>query len=360
MLTRDEFVLLQEQLALALSVGDAKNKISVYFDVESSRILSVLPTNLSSNDEYASYVIDFCMRSRWIKNPSLMERLLVKLLAQGVSAGTAELTAVLQRVKLGQDPNDHYFNTYWVLNEQPFLNRQSLRPLLKDFIQSSSRSLLQISGPGAGRTYTGELLDYLASEIEDLHFVSVTLNKKDGPSYSVESFAEDLLTPMGIGVPQSSSSSDAASLCRLILRSTKQQSGLWIFVLDGFGQADLQPQLKELLQLLAEKSTNVEYRRKMRLVFVDYSEPFQGVLPAAIASEEIPLPSVDAQNLVDCLTQLNQLRLARGLPLLEQLPTIAAGIMAAAPAHADPRTMEKMRLRYLYDQLRAVAKIKGK
>ena len=203
MLTRDELGLLQGELALALSAGDPKNIIRVYLDINAATVLKDLPTNLSSNDEYASRVIDFCIRSRWSITPSLMEKLLVRLLAGGLSAGTAELTAALQRVQLGQDPNDSCYETFWVLREQPFLNRQSLRPVLKDFIQSSNRSLLQISGPGAGRTYTGELLDYLASQLDDLHCVPVKLNEEDGPSYKVQSLAADLLSSMGEDVPES-------------------------------------------------------------------------------------------------------------------------------------------------------------
>jgi hypothetical protein len=355
MLTRDEIGLLQGQLALALSAGDPKNSIKAYFGIDASAILRDLPANLSTNDEYAWQVIDFCMRSRWTLAPSLMEKLLGKLLAGGVSAGTAELMAALVRVKLKQDPNDKCYNTYWVLRDQPFLNRQSLRPVLKDFIQSSDRSLLKICGPGAGRTYTGELLDYLSSQLEDLHFVPVTLNKEDGPSYKVQSFAADLLNPMGEDVPESSSSSDAGELCRRILRTTKKQLGLWIFVLDGFEQTDLQPQIKELIRLLAEKCTIPEYRRKVRLVLINYSEPFERLLPAAIAKEEILIPSVNRQDLIDCLTQLNNQRLQIGLPQLDGLGTIADAMLAGAPAAGDPRTAEKLRLRYLYDRLHAVA-----
>lgn len=358
MLTREELVLVHGELALALSTGDAKNSIRAYFGIDAASMLRDLPTNLSANDEYSSYVIDFCIRSRWTLAPSLMERLLARLLTSGVTTGTAQLNVALARVKLGQDPNDLYYTSYWVLNDQPFLNRHSLRPLLKDFIQSSNRSLLQIGGPGAGGTYTSELLDYLASRFEELHFVPVTLNSDDGPSYSVQSLAADLLSPMGEDVPESSSSNDAAQLSRRILRITKKQLGLWIFVLDGFGQADLQPEVKELIQLLAEKCcTTPEYRRKMRLVLVNYTDPLKRLLPAAIASEQIPIPAVGKRDLIDCLVQLNEKRQQSGLPVLDELDSIASGVLAGAPAESNSRTAEKVRLRYLYDQLRAVATI---
>jgi hypothetical protein len=255
-------------------------------------------------------------------------------------------------VKLRQDPNDELYSTYWVLREQPFLNRQSLRPLLKTFIESNDRALMQIGGPGAGKTYTGELLDYLADRFKNLHFVPVRLNKKEGPCYKVESLAGDLLSQMGVDVPESSSSSDAGTLSRLILRSTRRQPGLWIFVLDGFGQADLQPEVKELVRLLASNCINPEYRQKMRLVLVNYSEPLVDIPGAAIVDELVPLPSVCEQDLIDCLAHLNELRRREGRPVLDGLPTIAAGMLACAP-----NTGEKERLRYLYDGLRAVFRI---
>ena len=311
MLTNDEFRLLQEQLAMAFSTGVPKNIIVAYFDINAPVILRDIPTNLASNDQYSYYVIDFCMRSRWSFAPSLMEKLLDKLLAGGVSRGTADLLAALQRVRLKQDPNDKFYYTYWVLNEQPFLNRQTLRPLLKGFIQSNNQSLLQISGPGAGRRYTKELFDYLTSQVEGLHFVPVLLNEGEGPSYRIRSLAADLLSPMGEDVPDSSSSSDAGELCRRILRTTKMQMGLWIFMLAGFDQPELQPQVKELIQLLAEKCTEPEYRRKMRVVLIGYSEPLKRLLPAAIAKEDIPLPTVNREDVIDCLTQLNQERVKK-------------------------------------------------
>ena len=162
MLTRSERNILQDQLALALSKGDPKNAISGYFTTDATTILRDLPANLERYDQYAFHVIDICIRSRWSNTPSFMEKLLAKLLADGLSNGTTELTLTLARLKLGEDPNDKYYKSHWVLRDQPFLNRRKLRPLLKEFIQKDHRSLLRINGPGAGGTYTVELIDYLA------------------------------------------------------------------------------------------------------------------------------------------------------------------------------------------------------
>ena len=117
-----------------------------------------------------------------------------------------------------------------------------------------------------------------------------------------------------------------------------------------------------MVRLLAEKCADPEYRRKMRLILVNYSEPFERLLPAAVANEVIPIPSVNKQNLIECLTQLNEQRRRAGHPPLADLETIADGMLAGAPKASGPRTTEKMRrttekmrLRYLYDGLRAVA-----
>jgi hypothetical protein len=355
MLTFDERRVLGEQFALVLSQNDPKNLIKTYFINEAPAMLRDFPADLKTYDDYSVRVIEYCLISRWSLTPSLMETLLTQLLTAGVSAGAAQLTAALNRVRLRQDPNDRVFDTSWVLNEQPFLNRRDLRPVLKTFIQSSDRSLLQINGPGAGLSYTAELFDYLAGRFDELHFVPVKIPESGAPSYTVEAFAADLLDPMGVDVPPSSGSSDAANLCRLILRSTKQQQGVWIFLLDGFGEADLQPAVKELARLLTVRCTAPEYRRKMRVVLVNYGEPCADLPRPAVASENVPLPSVTRQDIIDCLVQLNELRTQKGLLPIERLDTIADAMMAGGPEENDPRKKEKARLRHLYEQLWTVA-----
>ena len=249
MLTQGERVLLQEQLALALSQGNPKNAIVTYFGTAAAVVLRDIPTDLDSNDQYAAYVIDICVRSRWSLMPSLMERLVGKLLQAGLSNGTAELTSALDRLKLRQDPTDKYYDSHWVLRQQPFLNRRQLRPLLRSFIQSGQRSLMRINGPGSGRTYTGEFIDYLTSCFNELHFIRVEIDPQIGPSYKVEELADELLSPMGGAVPERSTSEYAANLCRKILRTAVQLPGLWIIILDGFGHGDLQPDVKALIRL---------------------------------------------------------------------------------------------------------------
>ena len=374
MLMFDERRVLREQFALLLAQNDPKNLIKTYFINEGPAMLQDFPTDLKTYDDYSVRVIEYCLISRWSLTPSLMEVLLTQLLATGVSAGTALLSAALTRVKQRQDPNDGVFDTHWVLREQPFLNRHDLRPVLKTFIQSSDRSLLQINGPGAGLSYTAELLDYLAGQFDELHFVPVKIPESGAPSYTVEAFAADLLDPMGVDTPPSSGSSDAANLSRLILRKTRQQKGLWIFLLDGFGAADLQPSVKELARLLATGSTGPEYRRKMRVILINYGEPCAELPRAAVASESVPLPSVTRQDVIKCLTQLNELRTQKGRPPIDGLGTIADRIMAGGPEESgseeitaieteedDPekkekkRKKEKARLRHLYDQLWTVA-----
>jgi hypothetical protein len=367
MLTRSEFTLLREQFALALMQGDPKNRIRTYFGPDATALLKEIPANLSTYDEYANEVIIYCLQSRWAIDPSLMETLLVKLLSDGLSEGTTEMIGVLDRGRLRIDPNDACYDALWVLNNQPFLNRHTLRPLLKDFLRSNDRSLLRISGQGAGRTYTKELFDYLATQIEGLHCVPIELKAKSAPSYKVQTLAAEMLNPMGEDVPASSSSSDAAELSRLFLRTIKKQPGIWLFVLDGFGQEDVHPDLKDLIEILAAKCITPEYRRKMRLILVNFDAEFEGILPAAIADDDIPLPSVTRSDLVDCLTQLNVLRVKEGLAPLDGVSTIADAMLAAAPVPAAEgsegeeasRAREKVLLRYLYDRLRKVAGMRG-
>ena len=69
-------------------------------------------------------------------------------------------------------------------------------------------------------------------------------------------------------------------------------------------------------------------------------------------SEDIPLPTVERQDLIDCLTQLNQQLTEEGHSQIApaDLPTIADGMLALATADS-----EKQRLRLLYEQLLGLA-----
>src|SRR5262249_54534766 len=137
--------------------------------------------------------------------------------------------------------------------------------------------------------------------------------------------------------------------------STKQQKGVWIFLLDGFGEADLQPPVKELAGFLVVRCTAPEYRRKTRVILVNYAEPCADLPPAAVLNEDVPLPSVIRRDVIDCLTQLNVLRRQKGLGPIEGLDTIADAMLVSEPEETDPRKKEKARLRHLYNQLRRVA-----
>ena len=86
---------------------------------------------------------------------------------------------------------------------------------------------------------------------------------------------------------------------------------------------------------------------------VNYSDPLEDLLPAAIVCEEIPLPSVERQDLIDCLAQLNEQLAGERRKQIDpaELGAVADGLLARAPT-----TSEKARLRFLYDQLLALAR----
>lgn len=352
MLTFDERTLVQASLVAMLSQpGDVKSHISVYFDGDGPKVLTELPPNVTSYGDYALYVVDICLRSGWSTTPSWMERLLDKLLQGGVAQGFAILTAALERVRRKEDPTLGYYDSLWVLRQQPFLNRRKLRDRLRPFIQKGEKPLLRINGPGAGRTYTKEFVDYLADRSPELHAVLVELAPLDGPSYTLRDFASDLVAPMGVDIPDPSTSSDAAAFSRFIMRTVMLKPGLWIFLLDGFGQPDLHPDVKALVQHLARRCAAPEFRKKARLILVNHSEPIPDLMPALIDSETIQIPSVSRQDLVDCLKQLNGQLRAEGHTEIDsaQLDALAQGIIDDAPV------VEKERLSYFYEQLRALA-----
>ena len=114
MLTSDERTLLQASLVVTLAQpGDVKSHISVCFDGDGPKVLTELPANVASYAEYAFYVVDICLRSRWSSTPSWMERLLNKLLLGGVAEGFAVLDAALQRVRRQEDPTLAHYDSLW-------------------------------------------------------------------------------------------------------------------------------------------------------------------------------------------------------------------------------------------------------
>jgi|GEM_PF-6783567 len=353
MLTRDERIQvindLSDHVGLTNTIGAL---ITIVFSVSDRAELGNLPTDLNNVQDQATWVVDACLSSRWRLNPSLLELLLVRLTGQGGKGG---LMPILVRVQRQEDPNPDPFQARWVLSNQPFLDRGPLRSAARLLVEDIGQPILRVNGPSlSGKTYTAELLSFVMSARPDLHVVQVELAPETGPSYQVEELAESLVLSMEKTdrFPARSNSSYAGALVRWLIRNAYRNSGIWIFVLDGFGQEKVQDEVVEFIKQLAQHISKPEFARKLRLVLLHFDQPlFIGNWRARTVDDgPLTLGSVTPSDLEDCLIEFNSKMRAlnRTAKMIDpaEIPQVAAGIIARSNGAQLP---------HLYEQLLAIA-----
>lgn len=358
MLTPDERRLVIEELADHLGpTGDVRQLVTVIFAPNHKDLLLILPTNVTAIVDQAQFVVDHCLDSRWTYNPSLMELLLIRLVSTG---GKGNLAPIRDRVQAGTDPNPNVYKTLWVLAGQPFIDRKNLRAKLQQFVEMSDRPILRVWGVrGAGKSYTSELLNYVMQKARpDIHVASASLAIGNGPSYDAMELAETLALAFSPdeNIPERRNSSYAGALMRWIVRNTLKKPGLWIYVLDGFGQPDVKDETRELVQLLAQQVCAPEFSRRLRLMLLDYDAALPGNWRAKTLDDNLlRAAAVQRQDLMDCLAAYNTEMLGQGRPhkVIEpaQLGSLADALLQRAP-NAPPD-----QLRHIYDQLVDLANV---
>lgn len=353
MLTREErdWVIddLADHVGLTSPIGGL---ITIVFTGTTRTELGNLPLDLTTVPDQAAWVVDSCLTSRWRLAPSLLELLLTRLVNRG---GKGRLAPILARVQSGIDPNPDPFTTRWVLADQPFLDRATLRVTAKQLIENVARPVLRVFGPPqSGKTYTTELFSYVMQEARpDMHVVPVKLAPGTAASYEVEELAENLTLSMvnTEPLPARSSSSYPGTLCRWLIRNATKNTGLWVFVLDGFAQPDLKPEVVELVQLLAQQVAIPEFARKLRLILLHFDQPLTGNWRAKTIDDLLNI-HVTQQDIEDCLTEFNHRMLGRNRPektiKTGDIPKLAAAMLARSNAAASF-------LQNLYDELVALA-----
>jgi len=278
------------------------------FSARSSAILRDLPTNLTIPGQQAEFLLSFCLDKRWPFPPekSLLEVLLTAL----VNGGWTSLAPLRDRVRLGEtaDPNPDPVKALWVRDTMPFFSRDKMRPIVKTLLGADAQPIMKIVGPEkSGKSYTRELIDHVcAATRRDVRVVTAEVAKGAGPSYAVEFLAETLVTPTIRDVslrPARTASSYPAALCRWVLNAAIQSPGRWIYVLDGFDQIDLQEETRQLVQALAQQIGGVgEFRKRMRLILIDYEANLPSVHLGALLKDHVPAPStVTSNDIAACL-----------------------------------------------------------
>jgi hypothetical protein len=310
------------------------------------------PLDMNRTSEQAAWLVDACLSLRWRRLPSAMELLLTRLVNTGGKGG---LAPILTRVQQKIDPNPDPFDTLWVMAQQPFFSRLPLRKAARNLVEGVNQPILRVNGPSmSGKTYTRQLFEFVMSEVRpDLHVVPVELAPETGPSYTVEELADSLTLSMNTDpVPQRSASSYPKALARWLVRNVNRNPGIWIFVLDGFGQK-LQDEVVEFINLLAQYVFTPEFTRKMRLVLLHFDQDLVGNWrPWTVDDGPLVPNGIAASDLIECLVAFNAQMQATDQPdkMIEpaDIPVIANDMIAEAKK-------APFQLRSLNNQLRAIA-----
>jgi hypothetical protein len=306
---RDEQPFVTSVLAARLAVVDVRLFARTTLAPDDMEFLRDLPNNLTLPDQHAEFLIGHCLDSRWTHTPSLLERVLTALITAGLEV--PRLVPIRDRVRQGIDPNPSPIDARWLDANLPFFSRVDLRRHVEDLLITDAQPILQIAGPAqggeeCGKSYTREFLDYVSSRVRrDVHVIFAEIPKGTGPSYAVEELAEVLVAPTGKDIslrPMRAASNYPRALCRWVLNAAIGTPGKWIYVLDGFNQPDVQTETRALVQALAVDIAGGEFRRRIRLVLIDYPSALPSVQPAKILREDVPAAmAVGEDDIVACL-----------------------------------------------------------
>lgn len=342
MLTSGEAIMVTDHLATHLSgTGNVRLLIQVVFAPEHTTILLALPDNIPGPVDQAGWLIQYCLTSRWPPDPakaSLLELLLVRLVDIG---GFGALAPLRDRVRSRVDPNDEIFQARWVIGNQPFFDRGNTRQAIRRLLSGVTHPILRINGDaGSGKTYTLELVKHLAAQgPPHVRFTSASVDSKNAASYTVEELAQELTLPMMINeqMPGRSTSSFPKSLALWIIRNTLRQQGVWVLALDGFGDENANPEVRQLAEALSALVLGPETVKKVRLILLDYKPQSPDNLKPRVLDDALPDPSmISEQDLHECLVAYNEAKRQMGelSKVIEpgEVSELAAKLLDRAPA----------------------------
>jgi hypothetical protein len=341
MLKPDEQPFVKDAIATRLAIIGVRPFVTSVLAPNDVEFLKQLPSDFVTTDAQAASLLGYCLDSDWVSRPSLLERVLAALITAGIEV--AALTPIRTRVASGVNPNPDPAKALWLDAEMPFFGRDSLRPLITSLLSGYATPILQIVGPQVdgeecGKTYSRWLLEYACNLRQDVNPIFVGLAKGLGPSYPVESLAEALVAPTGRDItlrPPRTQSDYPTALGKWVLNAAMLTPGKWIYILDGFSQKDLQAETRALVDALALDISGGVYRRRLRLVLIDYPDAPSQVQQAHILQDVVPAAKAVAEDEIKACLRAHYADLARrgggAAPDDASLRVVAEGLLGTAP-----------------------------
>lgn len=172
--------------------------------------------------------------------------------------------------------------------------------------------------------------------------LAVELSAGTGPSYQVLDLLDTVDAQLGAQdpIPQRTGSSYPVSAALWVLKQMMKRPGRWLVAFDGFGQRELNPEVRETIEALAVRVPVGQHRRRIRLVLLDYPQQLPGVSPADVLEETLPpAAGVVRADLEVCLEAWDaERKRERSLGLADgQLTKLADGILGRAPRTGKAR-----------------------
>jgi hypothetical protein len=358
MLTMNERAEVERFLASALAMrGQPRLRIPVIFAAKADHEAILLKTGSSDPHELAAYTLDECLRSRWARDPSMLECLLEHLIdTEGIGA----LDHILLRVKQRIDPNPSVYDSSWLLSDsRPFFDRHQLRGHVRQLIEDDGWPILRVlaGADSFGRSYTSRFFQHLERRSPGkLRVLTAAISRGAGPSYKVEDLLDEIGSQLSNSepVPERTGSFYPTQAARWLLRQINRNDGFWFIVLDGFGQRPINEEVRQTVEDLAFRIPDGQHRQRIRLVLLDYQHQLPNVDAVDVLDETLgPAASICLADLLPCLETWNALRLKKGLKGVapNRLTALADEILGQVPPAG------KVRLETLNARLTALLRI---
>jgi len=245
--------------------------------------------------------LELLERTSWPgPQPDLLSRYLARL-ANGAFPVLGQIVVQLQaelRPASDAHPGDaqDIFDTVFIFGGQPFLNRRPLRPKLRNLLfVPDGPSVLAVSGPqGSGKTYTTALLEHLRRQLKDFELSGPV--DLEGEALPPRELARRLVVRMyrpTNSIPDRGLETPNSYLIRLaewVIGEAVATDKRWCLIIDGASQDTLLPGTRSLINQLAVEIQNGVAHDHLRLVLLDYQEPFPNLWRGSVDRETLESP----------------------------------------------------------------------